>query len=191
MRNYPSENKSQYHEKLEKLYKELFSFALSLAKNRVDAEYLVQDSIIKCHTKKPEIFSKPYKACYLYIRKVVKNLYLDRINNTQAGVLVSLENNSILDSRSIDQNLIKLETIERFVEFGYVKLTNEQKKYFDLMLQPLNDREIAEKLGKSLITVRVMKTKVREKIKKAVRQRAASFEKIYQGVKNEYNKKTA
>ncbi len=142
-------------------YSSLCNFSSNFLNQKTAAEDVVQDVIMNLWRGDANFNSEKALTAYLY--NCVKNASLNAIrNNTKwSGIDISNQNelaNFRIDDKSIQQVIIE-EEYYRQIYVAIDKLSPERKKVIMLSMEGLTNREIAEKAGVSVNTVKTLKLK--------------------------------
>lgn len=145
----------EFNHQLVGLERNLTKFALSLTSNREEAKDLLQETLLKAITKRDQFVNYSNLKAWTYT--IMKNTFINRYRQTvrQNNILDSTKNLYFLNqSRKMydiapDSNYAILE-INKLID----GLDNEYKIPFKLLLEGFRYKEISEKLGLRLGTVK-------------------------------------
>lgn len=137
----------------ERHHKKLYAFLMHLLNSREDAEEIVQDTFIKIWEKREEfIEGYPFDA---FLFKIAKNAFLN-LNRKKVNRKVFEDHLAFLDELApgkTDDHVIFKETRD-IINAVIDGLPPKRKEIFLLRrIEELSRKEIAEKLGISVITV--------------------------------------
>ncbi|PCH68358.1 MAG: hypothetical protein COC06_09665 [Bacteroidales bacterium] len=138
-------------------YSSLCSFSSRFFKSKSDAEDVVQDVILRLWKSNSNFNSTKALTSYLFFS--VKNASLNAIRNDSKWSNIDINHYDIkIDDKSIDQVLIE-EEYYRQIHLAINKLGPERKRVILLSMEGLSNKEIAEKTGVSVNTVKTLKLK--------------------------------
>ena len=142
-------------------YSSLCSFSSHFFKHKTDAQDIVQDVFLRLW--KSDSSFNSIKAITSYLFLSVKNASLNAIRNDSKWSDIEITNDNDIRSiriedKSIEQILIE-EEFYRQIYIAINKLSPERKKVILLSMEGLTNKEIAEKTGISVNTVKTLKLK--------------------------------
>ena len=167
-------------------YKELFKYSLYLTNgNRDDAKDLLHSSLLdKCIKRNIDILSAEVSLPYL--KRIIKNAYIDLLRKQKNKEKhLSYISELPLD---IDETILYLESLERFVEQGFVSLTKSELKIFPYMISGWKNSDIAKILSSTKGSVKVLKSRIRDKLIDAALANPEELEVIKNKVLHEHYK---
>ncbi len=139
---------------------QIYGFVFTYVKNEEIAEDVTQETFIKAwkNIKKFKT-DKKFKA---WIYTIARNTALDQLKKKQAIVFSAISNdaeenfllNSIVDSALRPDELVELYEADNWFEATVAKLSGKYRTVVILRQQNYSYREIAEKLGEPLDTVK-------------------------------------
>lgn len=148
-----------------KLYQQLFLYALSLTKNKADAEDLVSNAFVKAILS----FDKGDIKPWLY--KVLKNEFYN-YRKRKKRIIEDYEFERVSDNKDLLKDIIKDERRQWLYAQIYA-LKEPEREVMLLSLQgDLNDESIAEIIGISVQNVRVIRFRVKNKLKEKYEEEA-------------------
>lgn len=148
-----------------KLYHQLFLYALSLTKNKADAEDLVSNAFVKAILS----FDKGDIKPWLY--KVLKNEFYN-YRKRKKRIIEDYEFERVSDNKDLLKDIIKDERRQWLYAEIYA-LKEPEREVMLLSLQgDLNDESIAEIIGISVQNVRVIRFRVKNKLKEKYEEEA-------------------
>lgn len=152
-----------------KYYAVLCSFCTRFSIQNANAEDIVQDVILSLWKSDSKFNS--FKALASYLYNSVRNASLNALRNSKMSMAdVSNEHFQSLmtDNKSILDLMIEEEYF-RQIHIAIRSLTPERKRIILLFMKGLTNKEIAERIGISINTVKTLKIKayrdLREKLK--------------------------
>lgn len=149
-------------------YPSLCSFASRFINQKHFAEDVVQEVFLKLWKSESSFDSLSVLKSYLYISVKNASLNIIRNNSKLSGIDVATNNDALsiqIDEKSIEQLLIE-EEFYRQIHMAIEKLTPERKRVISLSMEGFSNKEIAEKLGISINTVKTLKLKAYEALRK-------------------------
>ncbi len=148
-----------------KLYQQLFLYALSLTKNKADAEDLVSNAFVKAMLS----FDKGDIKPWLY--KVLKNEYYN-YQKKKKKIIEDYELERVSDNKDLLKDLIKDEN-RKWLYGNIYALKQPDREVMLLSLQgDLSDQSIAEVVGISIENVRVIRFRVKNKLREKYMEEA-------------------
>ena len=148
-----------------KLYHQLFLYALSLTKNKADAEDLVSNAFVKAILSFDQGDIKPW----LY--KVLKNEFYN-YRKRKKRIIEDYEFERVSDNKDLSKDIIKDERRQWLYAEIYA-LKEPEREVMLLSLQgDLSDESIAEIIGISVQNVRVIRFRVKNKLKEKYEEEA-------------------
>lgn len=142
-------------------YSSLCNFSSRFFKQKANSEDVVQDVFLKLWKSNARFNSIKALTSYLYLS--VKNASLNAIRNDSKLSDIDISNNSDVQSlriedKSIEQTLIEEEYCRQIYN-AIGKLSVERKNVILLSMEGLANKEVAEKAGISINTVKTLKLK--------------------------------
>lgn len=142
-------------------YSSLCNFASKFFKQKTDAEDVVQDVILNLWKSNSNFNS--IKALTAYLYNSVKNASLNAIRNDAKWADIDISNHSDVKNLRINEKSVQQVIIEeeyyRQIYVAINKLSPERKNVILLSMDGLTNKEIAEKAGISVNTVKTLKLK--------------------------------
>lgn len=155
----------KFHQIILPLKDKLFRLALSIIRNKRDAEDIVQDVLLKLWTKKEEWNEIENLEAYCF--RMTKNLALDRIASANFRLMESVDsttiNTTIIDDETPYQRFVRDEQISLIYK-GMEDLSENQKLVFQLRdIEGLSYKEIAEiaDISEELVKVSLFRARKR------------------------------
>lgn len=146
---------AQFEQFFKSHYRALNAYAMSLTKDPIHAEDIVQSVFLKVWEKRDNI--QIVSDSFFYLKKSVKNEYLNhiehiRVRKTYTAHVLFHADQCTEDVDSIES--MQYSELETALENAIEALPNECKKVFKLSrFEELKYREIADRLGISIKTV--------------------------------------
>lgn len=140
----------------------LYRVAYYLLESGTDAEDAVQDLYIKLWNSKDTLA----KVCNprSYCITLMKNLCIDRIRKASGKKSVELKDN-LAETESTDNSVIRDELVQR-IEKEIAGLPERQRKVLRMRVtEDLSNEEISIRTGMSNMTVRVLLSQARKKLR--------------------------
>ena len=144
----------------------LYRVAFYLLESEVDARDAVQDLYVKLWNSRESLDSvrNPKAYCITLIR----NLCLDRMRRLSSNKSVEL-NENILSENDTGQQIESKERLKRVIEAMNVKLSDSQRKVLIMRtIEDLSYEEISQRTGMNGLTLRVLISQARSKLKKVL-----------------------
>ena len=142
-------------------YPSLCNFSSRFFKQKSDAEDVVQDVILNLWKSSSNFNS--IKALTAYLYNSVKNASLNAIRNDAKWADIDISNHNDLKNLRINEKSVLQVIIEeeyyRQIYVAINKLSPERKNVILLSMDGLTNKEIAEKAGISVNTVKTLKLK--------------------------------
>lgn len=155
----------KFHQIILPLKDKLFRLALSIIRDKRDAEDIVQDVLLKLWTKKEEWNEIENLEAYCF--RMTKNLALDRIASANFRLMESVDsttiNTTIIDDETPYQRFVRDEQISLIYK-GMEDLSENQKLVFQLRdIEGLSYKEIAEiaDISEELVKVSLFRARKR------------------------------
>ena len=143
----------------------LYKVAFYLLESRADAEDAVQDLYIRLWNSRDSLENVRNPKSYCVT--MMKNLCIDRIRKASYRPPAQLDEN-LPDTMAADSEAIGKETARRIAK-AISELPEGQRKVLQMRVSDeLSNEEIAAKTGMSNLTVRVLLSQARKKLKKSL-----------------------
>ncbi len=152
-------NDAAFRELFFKYYHKIFYFAQGFLKVKEDAEEVVHDVFIQVWDNRKKL--DPSKSFEGYVRTVTRNLVYNLLKKKSYHQLyLDYKKTQKVDLRSQIEEQIYFEELEKLSREAYDNLPSRRKEIFRLSREEgLTHKEIAEKLGISINTVKDQMTK--------------------------------
>lgn len=144
----------------------LYRVAFYLLESEVDARDAVQDLYVKLWNSRDSLDSihNPKAYCITLIR----NLCLDRMRRLSSNKSLEL-NENILSENDTGQQLESKERLKLIIEAMNEKLSENQRKVLIMRtIEDLSYEEISQRTGMNGLTLRVLISQARSKLKKVL-----------------------
>ena len=141
----------------------VYGFALSMMKNKSDAEDIVHDSYLSVlrASANYQAFGKPFA----WILKITRNLCLDQLRKQERIVDVAIEDWMLVDHPNAKED-------KALLEISFQALSDEEREIVYLhALTGLKFKEIAEVLNKPLTTILSKYHRALKKLKKEMTEK--------------------
>ncbi len=169
---HPKMNNDIFNQSVLPLKDKLYRLALSIVKDRTEAEDIVQDVFLKIWSKQDgwELIDNMEAYCY----RSIKNLSFDRLESIAARSVEKynseMDNMMIIDTKNPHSAFVEKEQIDiifRCVE----KLSENQRMVFQLReIEGMSYKDIAKSLNMSEELVKVSLFRARRKIKELLEE---------------------
>lgn len=153
-------------------YTSLCNFSTRFSISNKEAEDIVQDVILKLWQNSAKFNS--FKALKAFLYTSVKNSCLNAIRSKSRRSVIELSEHALLSMNSEQESIQALiieEEYYRHIHLVIQQLGPERKKVILHSMDGLSNKEIALEIGKSINTVKTLKSKayrfLREKLKPA------------------------
>jgi RNA polymerase sigma-70 factor (ECF subfamily) len=149
-------------------YPSLCGYASRFINQKHLAEDIVQEVFLKLWKSESSFDSLSALKSYLYISVRNASLNINRNNSKLSGIDEAANKDVLtlqIDDKSIEQVLIEEEFYRR-IHLAIEKLTPERKRVISLSMEGFSNKEIAAKLGVSINTVKTLKLKAYEALRK-------------------------
>lgn len=149
-----------------KYYRQLYLYALSLCKNRSDADDLVQSAFLKAF-----LSWQPGGSIRLWLTRVLQNEYFNlyRKRKKLVGETESIESR-MPEEEGLLEGVIKGEMKQQLFYQIMALPTIQKQVMMSSIYFELKDEEIAESLQISRENVRKLRSRAREKIRKGMEE---------------------
>ena len=158
----------RFHEIVLPLKDKLYRYALSIIRDRSEAEDIIQDVLLRLWDKKKELTQIENLEAYCY--RATRNLTLDRLSMKAFRKTETLDlNSNTLIEATTPQTLYENRETASIIEQCIEELSETQKSVFQLReMEGMSYREIADNLDLSLEIVKVSLFRARNNIKDAL-----------------------
>ena len=158
----------RFHEIVLPLKDKLYRYALSIIRDRSEAEDIIQDVLLRLWDKKKELTQIENLEAYCY--RATRNLTLDRLSMKAFRKTETLDlNSNTLIETTTPQTLYENRETASIIEQCIEELSETQKSVFQLReMEGMSYREIADNLDLSLEIVKVSLFRARNNIKDAL-----------------------
>ena len=165
----------RFYEIVLPLKDKLYRYALSIIRDRSEAEDIIQDVLLRLWDKKKELAQIENLEAYCY--RTTRNLTLDRLSIKAFRKTETLDlNSNILIEITTPQTLYETQEIASIIEECVGELSETQRSVFQLReMEGMTYKEIAENLDLSLEIVKVNLFRARNNIKNALSKKDSSI----------------
>ena len=171
----------RFYEIVLPLKDKLYRYALSIIRDRSEAEDITQDVLLKLWDKKKEITQIENLEAYCY--RATRNLTLDRlsIKAFRKTETLDLKNNTLVETTT-PQTLYETRETTSIIEQCIEGLSEIQRSIFQLReMEGMSYKEIAETLDLSLEMVKVNLFRARNNIKDSLSKKDCSIKEARYG----------
>ncbi len=144
----------------DRYYASLCSYCARFSIQNTDAEDIVQDVILSLWKSKSKFNSFKALTCFLY--SSIRNASLNALRNDSKMSVSDLSDESLQNLQTNDNIILDVLIEEEYFRQVHVTISNltpERKKVILFTMEGLTNREIAEKVGVSVNTVKTLKLK--------------------------------